>query len=133
MVASIIVYAVDGYDDDSVYRILIGLQFLWPTILAVGVYFLPETPRYFAREGEAMQSLRCLAQLRGLNEENHDLEGELSEIIIENHYTQSNEKSVRGWVGSHSGRFYGWNVDGGRIRSLMVGVMTQTLREWYDP
>ncbi|KAM6513415.1 hypothetical protein FALCPG4_015838 [Fusarium falciforme] len=130
LVASIIVYAVDGYDDDSVYRILIGLQFLWPTILSVGVYFLPETPRYFARKGETMQSLRCLAQLRGLNEANRDLEGELSEIIIENHYTQSNEKSVRGWVGSHSGRFYGWNVDGGRIRSLMVGVMTQTLREW---
>lgn len=52
MLASCITYATETRTDSASYRIPIGLQMLWAIILAVGLFFLPESPRYFVKKGK---------------------------------------------------------------------------------
>ena len=38
---------------------------VWATILGVGLLFLPESPRYYVREGEPDQAGKSLSTVRG--------------------------------------------------------------------
>ncbi|GME78171.1 unnamed protein product [[Candida] boidinii] len=50
MLASCVDYGTEHYTNSGSYRIPIGLQMLWALILATGLFFLPESPRYFVRK-----------------------------------------------------------------------------------
>lgn len=53
---------------DKGWRTVIGLQFAWAIVLAGGLFFLPETPRYLAvkgRDDQAIDALRRLTNLEG--------------------------------------------------------------------
>ena len=47
LLANCVVYATQERDDTGSYRIPIAVQFLWALILGVGLFVLPESPRYF--------------------------------------------------------------------------------------
>lgn len=51
---------------DKGWRTVIGLQFAWAAILAGGLFFLPETPRYLAVKGRDEQSRDALHRLTNL-------------------------------------------------------------------
>jgi MFS family permease len=52
LLANCIVYATQNRLDTGSYRIPIALQFLWAIIVGLGLFFLPESPRYFVKKGK---------------------------------------------------------------------------------
>jgi MFS family permease len=52
LLANCVVFATQDRDDTGSYRIPIAVQFLWAIILGVGLFFLPESPRYFVKIGK---------------------------------------------------------------------------------
>lgn len=52
LLANCVVYSSQNRLDTGSYRIPIAVQFLWALILATGLFFLPESPRYFVKRGE---------------------------------------------------------------------------------
>jgi MFS family permease len=51
LLANCVVYATQNRLDTGSYRIPIAVQFLWAIILGTGLFFLPESPRYFVKKG----------------------------------------------------------------------------------
>ena len=78
----------------SSYRIPIGLQYIWSSILAVGMYFLPESPRYFVMKDEINKAAKSLAFLRGIPVEDPRLLEELVEIKATYDYEASFGKAT---------------------------------------
>lgn len=80
LLASCINYATkDRYDTGS-YRIPLAIQFAWSIILCVGMFLLPETPRYLVKKGQDAQAARSLVTLRRLSPDDPHLLAELEEI-----------------------------------------------------
>ena len=64
LLANCVVYATQNRLDTGSYRIPVGIQFLWATILATGLFFLPESSRYFVKRGELQKAAIALASVR---------------------------------------------------------------------
>lgn len=66
--------------DASSYQIVIGLQYVWSSFLAVGMIFLPESPRYYVLKDEINKAAKSLSFLRGIPIQDPRLLEELVEI-----------------------------------------------------
>ncbi|CCD22373.1 glucose sensor NDAI_0A02150 [Naumovozyma dairenensis CBS 421] len=62
------------------YRIPIGLQYVWSCFLAIGMLFLPESPRYYVMKDELDKAAKSLSFLRGITIQDPRLLEELVEI-----------------------------------------------------
>ncbi|KAK0625128.1 major facilitator superfamily domain-containing protein [Bombardia bombarda] len=51
--------------DKSSYQIPLGVQFIVPVLLAIGLVFVPESPRYLLNKGKEEQARRSFKMLRG--------------------------------------------------------------------
>jgi hypothetical protein len=62
--------------DKSSYQIPLGIQFIVPAVLAAGLFFVPESPRYLVNKGKLDEGRKALEVLRSdaLNEEQFELE-----------------------------------------------------------
>ena len=81
------------------WRTVVGIGFIWPAILAVGIQFMPESPRWLASRGRLDEAQRALAVARGIKaseaESNRYLRREAEDIRASVEY----ERSVRGgWL-----------------------------------
>ena len=82
LLASCVVYGTEGMMNSRSYRISIGIQWVWALILCehlisgskfvlklmlivVGLFFLPESPRYFVKRGRLDKAQESLARVRG--------------------------------------------------------------------
>ncbi|KAI0872347.1 general substrate transporter [Hypoxylon argillaceum] len=90
LLANVVVYATQDRNDTGSYRIPIGVQFLWAIILAVGLFLLPESPRYFVKRGEIEKAAKALAFVRGQPEDSAYIKDELAEIIANNEFEMAN-------------------------------------------
>lgn len=77
-------YATDRHQHNSVasWRIPLGVGFVWPVILAVGILFFPETPRYVYRKGNHDEARRTMAKVYGAPENHYSIHAELEEIRL---------------------------------------------------
>ena len=48
--AAIVNYSTRNRNDTGSYRIPIAVQFAWSVIICVGLFFLPETPRFLIKQ-----------------------------------------------------------------------------------
>jgi hypothetical protein len=67
--------------DTGSYRIPVAVQFLWAIILGTGLFFLPESPRYFVKKGKIDSAAKSLASIRGQPIDSELIQDELVEII----------------------------------------------------
>ncbi|EFP88944.2 uncharacterized protein PGTG_15147 [Puccinia graminis f. sp. tritici CRL 75-36-700-3] len=63
LVAAIVVNATQDINNASSYRIPIGIQFVWAVILSLGLYILPESPKYLILKGREEEAKKSLSRL----------------------------------------------------------------------
>lgn len=73
----------------ALYRIPVGLQFVWSLLLCTGMLFLPESPRFHVQKNDIHAALRSLLKLRRLPDDDADLIEELVEIKANYDYEMS--------------------------------------------
>ncbi|KAF2162090.1 hypothetical protein M409DRAFT_58538 [Zasmidium cellare ATCC 36951] len=125
MLASCVGYANEKYMHSGAYRIPIGIQLLWAVILAVGLFFLPESPRYWVKKNRLDKATHALARVRGQPTDSEYIEDELAEIVANCDYErQVGEVS---WLGCFSGGITNSNSN---ARKVFIGTALQMMQQW---
>lgn len=110
--------------DRSSYRIPIGIQFIWAGILATGLFLLPESPRYYVRNGRLDAAAKALVIVRGQPDTDPRIQAELAEIKANFEY----EKQIAStsWLDC----FKGGLKSSGNLRRVIVGTCLQMFQQW---
>ena len=94
-IASGVLRAMVGNTSSNAYRIPFGIQWMWPPLLFIGVYFAPESPWWLVRHGKIEEAKRSLLRLTTKNDQFFDVEKTLAMI----EHTNEIEKEVS--AGTH--------------------------------
>ncbi|KAK4948504.1 hypothetical protein LTR66_014118 [Elasticomyces elasticus] len=130
LLASCVDYATENRMDSGSYRIPMAVQFLWALILAGGIAWLPESPRYFVKRGKVERAQRSLAKLRGQPVESEYIQQELTEIIA-NHEYELELVPQNGYFASWANCFKGSLWDGrSNLRRTILGTSLQMMQQW---
>lgn len=70
----------EGMRSATAYRIPIGLQFVWGTIIFIGGFVITESPRYLIKKSRYDDALASLATLRALPADSTEVRTEFEEI-----------------------------------------------------
>lgn len=131
MLASCVSYATQSRADRTAFMIPIAIQLCWAGILAIGIFLLPESPRYFVRKGKLDQAASVLARLRGLTVENTMIQDELAEIIANHEYEMSVVPQSGGYFGSWAACFTGSLFKASsNLRRTILGTSLQMMQQW---
>lgn len=107
----------------SCYRIPIGVQLAPSTFLAICMYFLPESPRYFIRSNRLDDAIVALSRLRRLAPESPALIEELIEIKAASDYEQSfGGSTLKDCFRDSTGRV-------SQRKRMFTGIMLQVLQQ----
>ncbi|KAG9030025.1 hypothetical protein FRB95_004612 [Tulasnella sp. JGI-2019a] len=80
LLASIVNNSTQHRNNHSAWQIPIGIQFAWAAILAAGMAFLPESPRWLIKKGAEERAAKALARLIGASPADPEVAAELNEI-----------------------------------------------------
>jgi sugar porter (SP) family MFS transporter len=73
----LLAYVVDyAFAKSEAWRWMFGISLIPAAIFAIGMYFLPESPRWLVRHGDPARARAILARIRGTS----NVDGELKEI-----------------------------------------------------
>jgi MFS family permease len=75
--------------DASGYRLVISIQFIWAAILAGGMCFLPESPRYLIKKGQYDLARRNLGRVLRADVDSAEVKAEYDEIEANLRHEQS--------------------------------------------
>ncbi|KAF7869651.1 hypothetical protein EAF04_004435 [Stromatinia cepivora] len=130
LLASCVDYGTQNRMDSGSYRIPIGLQIAWAFILALGLFLLPESPRYYVKKGNLDQAAINLARLRGQPQGSEYIQQELTEIIANHEYEMSVVPQT-GYFGSWMNCFKGGlSNPGSNLRRTILGTSLQMMQQW---
>ncbi|MCJ1399381.1 hypothetical protein MMC11_002583 [Xylographa trunciseda] len=129
LLANCVVYATQNRDDTGSYRIPIAVQFLWAIILSTGLFFLPESPRYFVKKGKLEKAAKALCSVRGQPIESEYIQDELAEIMANHEYEMQvipQTSYIGGWTNCFKG-----NITKGssNSRRTTVGILMQMMQQ----
>ncbi|KAF2150564.1 general substrate transporter [Myriangium duriaei CBS 260.36] len=79
-IAYCINYGTETRQNPSSWRIPMGVGFVFPVIMAVGICFLSETPRWEYRHGKIESARRTIAKSYGVPESHWEVQREIREI-----------------------------------------------------
>ncbi|KAL4244691.1 major facilitator superfamily protein [Abortiporus biennis] len=81
------------------WRTVVGIGFIWATILGVGILFMPESPRWLASRGRFDEARISLAKSRGIPASETDGNWKLHRELEDMRESLEYEKAVKaGWV-----------------------------------
>jgi SP family sugar:H+ symporter-like MFS transporter len=105
--AAIVNNSTKNRDDTGSYRIPVAVQFAWSIVLVVGLFFLPETPRFLIKKDRRDKAVKSLSKLRRLPADHPAIEAELNEIEANHRYELSLGKATyadcfRGTIGKRT-------------------------------
>lgn len=124
MLASCVGYSTQDRQDTGAFRIPIGVQFLWAVVLAVGLFLLPESPRYFVKKGRLDKAMKVLARVRGQPDDSEYILHELAEIQANFDYERQVGEVT--WSGCFSGGVFTSNSN---ARKLFIGIAIQMFQQ----
>lgn len=130
LLASCVVYATQTRQDTGAYRIPIAIQFAWGLILAIGLFLLPESPRYYVKHGKTEDARRSLSILRGQPGDSDYIEYELAEIIANAEYERKvipTDTYFASWASCFSGSL--WEAKS-NLRRTILGTSLQMMQQW---
>lgn len=130
MLASCVSYATENRTDTGSYRIPIAVQFAWGLVLGTGLFFLPDSPRYFVKKGDVERARDTLSRLRGQPPNSEYIEDELAEIVA-NHEFEKQTVPDTGYWGSWANCFSGsiWKSNS-NLRKTILGTSLQMMQQW---
>lgn len=114
MIAAGIVFATHGRSDPGAYKIVMGVQLLFPVLLLAALPFVPETPRYLCMKGRREEAVTILKTLR-TSDEIAELEILDIEASLEMHTADGK------WIDL----FRGTN-----LRRTIISVTLPTIESW---
>ncbi|KAI3331803.1 general substrate transporter [Xylariaceae sp. AK1471] len=130
LLANVVVYASKDRSDTGSYRIPIGVQFAWALILGIGLFILPESPRYFVKRGRLADAAKALAYVRGQHEDSDYIKDELAEIVA-NHEFEMTHIPERTYVQSWTACLKGSLSKGDSpIRRTILGAGLQCAQQF---
>ncbi|KAI1100731.1 general substrate transporter [Jackrogersella minutella] len=130
LLASAIDYATQNRTDSGSYRIPIALQMLWAIILGVGLFMLPESPRYYVKKGKLDLAAKVLSRLRGQTIESDYIQDELAEIIA-NHEHELSLSPEGGYWATWGNCFRGSLFKGSsNVRRTILGTSLQMMQQF---
>ena len=130
LLASCVVYASQNQKNSGAYRIPIGIQLVWAVVLAVGLAFLPDSPRYFVKRGNLEKASNALARLRGQPKDSEHIQQELAEIVA-NHKYESKAIGQGGYLRSWANCFQGSVFNpSSNLRRTILGTSAQMMQQW---
>ncbi|KAF2720112.1 putative transporter [Polychaeton citri CBS 116435] len=130
LLASCVDYSTQNRTDSGSYRIPIAIQFLWALILAGGIAWLPESPRYFVKRGKIAQAMKSLSSLRGQPEDSEYVQQELTEIIANHEYELSvvpQGSYFASWANCFKGSIWHGSSN---LRRTILGTSLQMMQQW---
>ncbi len=89
LLSSVLAQATHKRNDSGCYRIPIALQLSWSLALGFGMFFLPDTPRFYVKNNQIAKAAKSLSRLRKLPITDPDLIEELVEIKANHDYEAS--------------------------------------------
>lgn len=129
LLASCVVYATQDRRDTGSYRIPIAVQFLWAIILAVGLFILPDSPRFFVKKGKLDRAAAALARVRGQPVDSEFIQDELAEIIANHEYEMSIVPQTS-YLGSWKACFEGSILSpSSNSRRTVLGIFLQMMQQ----
>lgn len=129
LLANCVVYSTQNRPDSGSYRIPIGVQFLWALVLGVGLFILPESPRYFVKKGRIEDAAKALAYVRGQPLESEYVKDELAEIVANNEFEMLHLPQTS-YLGSWSACFKGSIMTGNSsLRRTVLGIALQAFQQ----
>ncbi|KAK9450520.1 general substrate transporter [Limtongia smithiae] len=130
LLASCVDYGTENRNDSGSYRIPIALQMLWALILGGGLFFLPESPRYFVMKDQLDKAAVVLARLRGQPRDSEFIESELTEIVANLEYERRvipQTGYIHSWLNCFSGSLWNGNSN---LRRTILGTSLQMMQQW---
>ncbi|GAA6008744.1 sugar porter family MFS transporter [Rhodotorula paludigena] len=123
-------FAKTDRPDSGSYRIPIGIQFAWGLILGTGLFFLPDSPRYYVKKGNLEKARAVLSRLRGQPKDSQLVEVELSEIVA-NAEIEARAIPTGSWFASWAACFSGsvWSANS-NLRRTILGTSLQMMQQW---
>ncbi|KAH8760716.1 general substrate transporter [Hyaloscypha sp. PMI_1271] len=130
LLASCVDYATENRTDSGSYRIPMALQLLWALILAGGLLWLPESPRYFVMKGHLDKAAQVLERLRDQPPGSELVRAELTEIIA-NHEYEMSVIPQSGYFSSWANCFRGSLLNpASNLRRTILGTSLQMMQQW---
>jgi sugar porter (SP) family MFS transporter len=130
LLANVVVYASNDRSDTGSYRIPIGVQFAWALILGIGLFILPESPRFYVKKGRLEDAAKALAYCRGQPVESDYIRDELAEIVANHEYEQAlipQQTYVQSWTACLKGSLSKGNSP---IRRTILGAGLQCAQQF---
>jgi sugar porter (SP) family MFS transporter len=129
LLANCVVYGTESNDDTSSYRVPIGLQFAWALILGIGLFLLPESPRYFVKKGRLEEAAKALCSVRGQPVDSEYIQDELAEIVANHEYEMQvipQTSYIGGWANCFKGSIFKGSSNS---RRTTVGILLQMMQQ----
>ncbi|TGZ79060.1 general substrate transporter [Ascodesmis nigricans] len=123
LLASCVNQGTHEYDNSGSYRIPIAIQWLWAIILGVGLFFLPESPRWFVKKGRHEEARYALSRIRGQPSDSDYIKDELAEIQANYEFEANISKAT--WFDCFKGL-----GRSGNFRRVLIGVFLQMFQQW---
>ena len=130
LLASCVDYGTQDYNTTASYRVPIGLQMLWAILLAIGLFFLPESPRYFVKRGKIDRAADVLGRLRGQPRDSEFVQTELAEIVANHEYELQvipQGSYFTSWANCFTGSLYEQKSN---LRRTILGTSLQMMQQW---
>jgi sugar porter (SP) family MFS transporter len=130
LLASCVAYGTQNRLDTGSYRIPVAIQMLWAIILGVGLFFLPESPRYFVKKGNLPAAAHALSRIRGQQADSEYIQQELAEIIANNEYELKiipQGSYFNSWKNCFTGSLF---TAGSNLRRTILGTSLQMMQQW---
>jgi MFS transporter, SP family, sugar:H+ symporter len=99
-------------------------------VLAIGLFFLPDTPRYFVKRGNIEKAGQVLARLRGQPRDSEYIEQELAEIVANHEYELQmvpQGSYFDSWANCFKGSLWKSNSN---LRKTILGTSLQMMQQW---
>lgn len=124
LLASVVDQGTHGQMTSGSYRIPMAIQWVWALVLGVGLFCLPESPRYYVKKDKLGEAAKALSILRGQPVDSHYIKDELAELVANYRYELENMQSS--WLDCFRG---GWKPSG-NLRRVILGVAMQMMQQW---